>query len=121
MPFEINGAPPPTGGIPVGNGYIFNLPEPTGVDGQGNPCGMVGYPSVTIRFERMSPTVWDWYKDWTGSDPYESLTSLQVWNPFLATPGWTTYSTSAIMHRPTYSNMSNGYYLDVEIKFTRLS
>lgn len=122
MAFQINTISPPDGGNPVGGGYQYLLPPSSGADGQGNPCGAVGYPSVVLTFERMSDTVWDWYKDFTGDNPSVALTSLQVWNPYAATPGWVTYSTSAIMHRPNpRGGMSGGYYLDVEIKFTKLS
>ena len=121
MPFEINGSSPPDGGVPVGMGYQYILPEATGVDGEGFPCGAVGYPSVVVKFKRMTGTVWDWYKGFTDDDLYVELTSLQVWNPYLATPGWTTYSTSAIMHRPKPGDISGGDYLDVEIWFTKLS
>lgn len=105
----------------MGLGYRLILPEASGTDGEGFPCGVVGYPSVVVKFERVTGTVWDWYKDFTGDDPSVELTSLQVWNPYLATPAWTVYSTSAIMHRPTYGDISGGDYLDVEIRFTKLS
>ena len=121
MPFQINATDPPAGGTPVGKGYKFVLPEAMGVDGNGLPCGAVGYPRVIVRFNRVTGTVWDWYKDFTGDEPSVELTSLQVWNPYAATPAWTTYSTSAIMHRPTYEDISGGDCLDVEIKFTKLS
>lgn len=121
MPFQINGGAPPSGGVPVGNGYRFDLPEATGADGNGLPCGAVGYPSVTLTFTRMPAAAWEYYSDLVGGEPGVSLTSLQVWNPYAATPGWVTYTGSAIMHRPTYGGMSEGHYLDVEIKFTRLS
>lgn len=121
MPFQINSTSPPAGGNPVGKGYQFILPEARGVDGEGNPCGAVGYPMVIVKFERITGTVWDWYKDFTGDDPSVALASLQVWNPFLGTPAWVTYSTSATMHRPTYGDISGGDYLDVEIRFTKLS
>lgn len=121
MPFQINATSPPAGGVPVGNGYRFDLPEADGVDGNGELCGAVGYPMVTLTFEHMNAAAWDWYKDFTGDEPSVSLTSLQVYNPYADTPGWVTYTGSAIMHRPTYGDIAGGYYYDVEIIFTRLS
>lgn len=121
MPFQINGSTPPEGGVPVGNGYMYELPEAEGLDGEGQPCGAVGYPQVTLSFDWMNDTAWDWYKDFTGEDPSVDLTSLQVYNPFAATPGWVTYSNSAVMHRPTYRALANGIYRNVKILFTKLS
>lgn len=121
MPFQINASSPPAGGVPVGNGYRYDLPEASGMDGNGLACGAVGYPSVTLTFERLNAAAWDWYKDFTGSEPSVALTSLQVYNPYAATPGWVTYTGSAVMLRPKPGGMSEGYYLDVEIKFIKLS
>lgn len=120
--FKINGTAPPAGGVPVGGGYSYDLPEASGMDGNGLACGAVGYPSVTLTFERLSPAAWEWYKDFTLDAPSVALTSLEVWNPYAATPGWTIYTGSAIMLRPNpKGGMSEGYYIDVEIKFIKLS
>jgi hypothetical protein len=78
MAFEINATSPPTGGAPKGKGYHFNLPRASGTDGQGNPVGAVGYPSVTLNFERITGAVWDWYKDFTEDALSVALTELQV-------------------------------------------
>lgn len=121
MPFQINATSPPAGGVPVGKGYRLDLPGASGVDGNGMPCGAVGYPSATLTFERMNAAAWEYYSDLVAGEPAVELTSLQVWNPYAATPGWVTFSNTAIMHRPTYGGISEGSYLDVEIKFTKLS
>lgn len=119
MPFQINATSPPDGAVPVGRGYNFTLPEARGRDGEGNAAGAVGFPQVKVRFNRLNAAGWSWYANFTGDAPSVALASLQVYNPFLATPGWETYD-DAIMHRPTYEDMSQGSYIGVEILFTKL-
>ena len=120
MPFSINSSEPPDGAKPTGDGYLFKLPESQGLNGMGEPVGGIGYPEVEIRFERLSETGWEWYVNYTGTDLSANVTNLQVWNPFkTGGVGWETFST-AVMHRPEYENVSQGSYIGVVVRFTRL-
>lgn len=119
MPFQINSTSPPDGAVPHGRGYRFELPEASGVNGQGEPVGAVGYPQARVTFERLTQVGWSWYVAFTGSNPSVALASLQVWNPFLAPPAWEVYD-DAIMVRPTHDEISEGSYLGVEILFKKL-
>jgi hypothetical protein len=119
MPFQINGSSPSGDAVPHGRGYKFILPESSGMSGEGLAVGAIGYPSVRLQFERLSAAGWAWYTAFTGSNPSVALTSLQVFDPYLSTPGWEIYD-DAVMHRPTYEDISQGSYLGVEVLFTKL-
>ena len=121
MAFEINSTSPPAGSAPTGESYSWDEPKPTGLDGEGRPCGAVGRPSVTIRFNRLSLTGWNWYLAFTGSAEYAELTSVQLWNPYKSGgAGWEVFSTNAIMHKPKTTGWKYGAFQNVEIKFTGL-
>lgn len=126
MPFQINGSAPPAGAKPRSGGAPgdrFVLPEPTGLNGQGEPVGAVGYPSYELYFDVLPSAGWAWYAAFTGANLSATLTSLQVWNPYAnsGAGGWATY-THAIMHRPIYGTLTWGgtAYADVRIRFTEL-
>lgn len=130
MPFQINASAPAAGNGPRspavgGSSEKFVLPEPTGIDGQGTPVGAVGYPSYELFFDKLSATGFAWYAAFVGTATHADLTSLQVWNPYASggSGAWTTYSTTAIMHRPTYERRVEGglFYEGVRILFTELS
>lgn len=121
--FGINGgAPSAHDALPRSGGggsEKLVLPEPTGLNGNGLPCGAVGYASYELEFADLSAAGFAWYVAFTGVATYAELTSIEVWNPWTAT--WVVYS-HAHMHRPTYETVSHGglFYRGVKILFTEL-
>ena len=120
MSFQINSTDPPEGGHPRGNSAPVQYPEPTGLTGQGAPCGAVGRPRLVLEFSRLNRTAWDWYMAFVGTATSATVT-LQAFNAHKSGgAGWQNYS-SAIMHRPTASgNTAGGAMTGVKIVFTEL-
>jgi hypothetical protein len=122
MPFQINTANPPDDSAqPHGDGDQFKLPAATGVDGNGSPCGAIGYPRYELTFPSLSTAGFAWYAAFVGTNLSAVLTSLQVWNPYTSggAGGWVTY-THAVMHRPRHAGIYGTFYRNVEILFTEL-
>jgi len=120
MPFQINTTSPPTGCAPGGRSGRIERPEPSGKDGNGLPCGIIGRPTITLHFDNLSLDGWAWYVAFTGINTYGIITSLQVWDSYKSGgPGWTTF-TEGIMHRPTFETYEYGAYRNVDILFTEL-
>lgn len=120
--FQINTTDPPNGTAPGGRSCKLERPETQGNDGLGYPCGAIGLPRVRLSFLHLSVTGWAWYVGFVEDALSADITSLRVWDPHkVGGPGWTTFSNSGIMHRPTFDTFEYGSYRNVEILITELS
>ena len=110
MAFQVNGASPSsthTSAMPPAGeeSCIIHFPDSGVIRGDGHSV-TVGKPWLRICW----PTISDdgaayWYGLFPNdTTPSVALTSVQAYNP--RTAGWTTYSTKAILHRPTYRSVT---------------
>lgn len=121
MSFQINGVDVPSYAHPKGNGYQYILPEPTGFTGEGKPVGAAGKPRCRVSFDLATTECWEYWAALTGEAVYANLSSVTVWNPWKSGGAdWETFSTGAVLHRPTYEAISGGLYFGVEILITEI-
>jgi hypothetical protein len=121
MAFEINGSQPPNGARPISNNYFLAWPESQFNSGQGIPIAEVGRPGLTLSFPKLKATGWNWWVALTGDAPSVAISSIQFYNPFKSGGAdWDTWTGGAVLHRPTYEELSHGVFEGVEIKITEM-
>jgi len=127
MSFQVNGAAPTPecARPPAGNeGCMIHFPEAGQlIRGDGHSV-TVGKPWLRLTWAHMPAAGAAYWYAFFVSDttPSVALTSVQAYNP--RTGGYTTYNTSAILHRPTFQSVHAGvniWYEGFEVLISELS
>lgn len=119
--FTINGNTAPRQARPSARISRLVVPEPTGFDGLGRPCGAVGLPRYVARRKYITAAGHTWWMAWFVANPAAlsvAVTNIAVYNPYYE--AWQMFATGTML-RPKWESENSGiWYADYMVEIVNL-